>query len=73
MWPHAGVVKFTPASGGPVRRVSAEANGRFRITLPAGRYQVTGSPREKKFWCSGGEIDVKSGKRERVTVTCPIP
>lgn len=70
--PHAGMVEFTPLAGVPVRRVSTGADGRFWISLPAGVYQVTGNPEQHKFWCVGGDITIKSGGHDRVSVDCPV-
>jgi hypothetical protein len=68
-----GTVTFT----GPVaRKVEVNRHGQFSLTLPIGRYKVTGTSRAfngGRPGCStAGAVVVKAGQSEAIQVVCLI-
>jgi hypothetical protein len=72
--PVAGTVTITSATGSRCD-LPVVAGGSFEVTLPVGRYTVTGhSPDfgDGKYECSGGAVSVTSAGESAVTVACPV-
>lgn len=72
--PVAGTVTITSATGSRCD-LPVVAGGSFEVTLPVGRYTVTGHSRDfgdGKYECSGGAVSVTSAGETAVTVACPV-
>jgi len=72
--PVAGTVTITSATGSQCD-LPVVAGGSFDVTLPVGRYTVTGhSPTfgDGKYSCSGGAVSVTSAGETAVTVACAV-
>jgi hypothetical protein len=81
--PLAGTIRF---SRGRHQRIYVHVgkSGRFKATLPAGTFAVSGrspsieeqlpSGKLREIWCSRPlSVKVRAGRRERITVTCLVP
>jgi hypothetical protein len=61
-------VGFQPVGGGVLRQVQSGSDGRYRITLPAGRYRVVLSGAAFKGQLRPAEVVVIAGRQTRVDV-----